>query len=196
MSSGEFRIPISWVWAASIPLVWIGVSIRLEQPLWAQQTSQALVAFGALKGSDFSAAELWRLVASQWLHVKIPHMLFNALVIAGVGQFAELRFGRWTAVSLGMAGGALAQLVTVYALPNAYISGASQAYLTLCGLALTTRAIRSAWWWLAIAAVAVSVGLDLLVSGHGAIKPGHMVGFAVGLFAGFALEVTGRTHES
>ena len=143
------------------------------------------MAFGALKGSDFSASEAWRLVASQWLHVKFPHMLFNTLVIAGVGQFAEVRFGRWTAVSLGVAGGTLAQLVTVYALPDAYISGASQAYLALCGLVLMTGAVRSVWWWIAIvAAVVSSAGLDLLVSGHGTIKPGHMVGFSGWLVCG------------
>jgi membrane associated rhomboid family serine protease len=193
MQFGRRRVPISWIWAASILLVWICVSVRLQQPLWAQQTSQGLVAFGALKGSDFSASEAWRLVASQWLHVKFPHMLFNALVIAGVGQFAEVRFGRWTAVSLGVAGGTLAQLVTVPTLPDAYISGASQAYLVLCGLVLLTGAVRSVWWWIAIVAVVAGAGLDLLVSGHGTIKPGHLVGFAVGSIAGLALKLSGRT---
>jgi membrane associated rhomboid family serine protease len=146
-----------------------------------------------LKGRDFSASETWRLVASQWLHVKFPHMLFNALVIAGVGLFAEVRFGRWTAVSLGVAGGTLAQLVTVYALPDAYISGASQAYLVLCGLVLMTGAVRSVWWWIALVAVVAGAGLDLLVSGHGTIKPGHLASFAAGSIAGLALKLTGRT---
>ncbi|UZE47471.1 rhomboid family intramembrane serine protease [Rhodopseudomonas sp. P2A-2r] len=187
------RIPVSWIWAASIVLVWICVSIRLQQPLWAQQTSQALVAFGTLKGGDFAASEACRLVASQWLHVKFLHMLFNALVIAGVGQFAEVRFGRWTAVSLGLAGGTLAQLVTVYALPDAYISGASQAYLALCGLVLATGAVRSVWWWIAVVAVAIGAGLDLLVSGHATIKPGHLAGFAFGAIAGLALQLAWRT---
>jgi hypothetical protein len=58
-----------------------------------------------------------------------------------------------------------------------------------------TGAVRSVWWWIAIVAVVAGAGLDLLVSGHGTIKPGHMVGFAVGSIAGLALKLTGRTSQ-
>jgi hypothetical protein len=47
--------------------------------------------------------------------------------------------------------------------------------------------------WLEDVAVVAGTGLDLLVSGHGTIKPGQLVGFAVGSIAGLALKLTGRT---
>lgn len=178
---------VSWIWAGSIVLVWLLVAASLGQWPWAQQRSQDLVAFGAIKGQDFTVSQAWRLLASQWLHVKFPHMLFNALVIAVVGQAAEARLGRVGAVAVGLAGGTLAQFVTVLLLPDAFISGASQAYLSLCGLVLVAGARRSCGWWMAIAATFVGLALDLFVSGYGAVKPGHLTGLAFGLVAGIAL---------
>ncbi|WP_254018472.1 rhomboid family intramembrane serine protease [Mesorhizobium escarrei] len=186
---------MSWIWAIGVILAWVVVATSLGQPLWAQQSSQDLVAFGAIKGENFSFPQTWRLLASQWLHVKFPHMLFNALMIASVGQAAEARFGWRTALAVGLIGGTLAQLVTVYSLPDAFISGASQAYLVLCGLVLVTGAIRSFGWWMAIAGVLVGVGLDLFVSSDGAIKPGHLTGLAFGLVSGIALRISQRAVQ-
>jgi membrane associated rhomboid family serine protease len=186
------QICASWIWAVSIILVWIVVAAYLGQPPWAQQRSQDLVAFGAIKGRDFTVSESWRLLASQWLHVKFPHMLFNALIIAVVGRAAETRLGRLGAVAVGLAGGTLAQLVTVLLLPDAFISGASQAYLSLCGLVLVAGASRSFGWWMAVAGTVVAIALDLLVSGHGAVKPGHLTGLVFGLASGLAFRISQR----
>ena len=192
MPSSKLKTCASWIWAASIILVWVVVAKNLGQPLWAQQKSQDLVAFGAIKGEHFSVAQTWKLLASQWLHVKFPHMLFNAFMIGSVGGAALARFGLRTALAVGLIGGTLAQLVTVYSLPDAFISGASQAYLVLCGLVLAAGATRSFGWWMAIAGVVIGVGLDLFVSSHGAIKPGHLTGLAFGLVSGIALRISRR----
>lgn len=189
-SMGKRQISVSWIWAVSIILAWLVVAASLGQPPWAQQRSQDLVAFGAMKGQDFTASQSWRLLASQWLHVKFPHMMFNALVIAVVGRAAEMRLGRLGAVAVGLAGGTLAQLVTVLLLPDAFISGASQAYLSLCGLVLVAGASRSYGWWMAIAATLVGLALDLFVSGHGAVKPGHLTGLAFGLASGILCRIS------
>jgi len=189
---GKHKVRVSWIWAGSVILAWVAVATSLGQPLWAQQSSQELVAFGAMKGENFSLSQAWRLLGSQWLHVKFLHMLFNALMIAAVGQAAEARFGWATALAVGLIGGTLAQLVTVYFLPDAFISGASQAYLALCGLVLVAGPVRSFGWWMAIVGVFVGVGLDLLVSSHGALKPGHVAGLTFGLASGVALRISRR----
>ena len=75
----------------SIVLVWFFVALSLNQPLLMRQHSLDLVGFGAFKGSELTWATAWKLIASQWLHVKGPHMLFNALVIGVVGTVLSKR---------------------------------------------------------------------------------------------------------
>jgi len=181
------RLPWSWLWSLSIALVWLGVAHALGQPISTQQHSLDLVRFGAFKGSDLALAESWRLISSQWLHVKFPHMLFNALIIGLTGQSLSARFGAPVMVGVGVVGGAAGQLAGALVMPDAYISGASQAYLALAGLALFALPRPSAGWWAALVGVLVAVGLDLFVSDHGAIKIGHAVPLALGLLCGVML---------
>src|SRR3954447_13113488 len=129
-------VPLSWIWALSIVVVWTLVAVHLAQPPWAQQSSLDLVRYGALKGADFTWWESWRLIVSQWLHVKFPHMLLNALIIAVVGQAVERVITPWLVIFVAVTGGAVGQLLIVTTRPDAFISGASQAYMALCGFAL------------------------------------------------------------
>jgi membrane associated rhomboid family serine protease len=189
------RISVAWLWAASIVLAWIAVAVALGQPLWQQQHSRDLVDFGAIAGNSFEIGDTWRLIASQWLHVNAPHMLFNALAIGLVGQAAERRLG-WIAVLLvGMLGGVLGQLATVLLQPGAYVSGASQAYLALCGLALPTIGLRSPGWWLALLALLVAICLDVVAAGHGLPKIGHVAAFAAGSLAGLGTRLRAQGTE-
>lgn len=190
------RLPWSWLWALSIVLAWLWVAHTLGQPISAQQHSLDLVRYGAFKGSDFTLAETWRLVASQWLHVKFPHMLINALIIGLIGQSLSRRFGAPIMVGAGVVGGAAGQLAGALVTPDAYISGASQAYLALAGLALVTLSRRSPGWRAALVGAVVAVALDLFVSDHGAVKIGHGAPFALGLLCGVFLRQTAgeQTH--
>lgn len=181
------RAPWAWLWAGSLLVVWTVVAVRLDQPITALQHSRDLVPYGAARGVDFGPLDSWKLLASQWLHVKFPHLLFNALIIGVVGQGAGRKNGWPFTIAVGVLGGALAQLLTLHSQPTAYVSGASQAYLALCGLALTTLSVKTARWWIALLAVAVAAGLDLFISSHGALKIGHVVGMAVGVVAGLAM---------
>jgi len=177
---------IIWIWAMSIVLVWIVVALALGQPLWAQQHSAALTAFGAFKGKTLTMGDAWKLLASQWLHVKFPHMLFNAAIIGLVGAGLTRRMTWLLVLGLGLLGGACGQLTAALLQPGAYISGASQAYLALCGAALILLPWRSVVFWVAIVGTAVSVALDLFVAGHAGVKPGHLVPFVIGLIVGGA----------
>lgn len=179
----------SLIWALSLIVVWLAVAAAMGRPVWATEPSQVLVAFGAIKGAHFDASEAWRLVASQWLHVKAPHMLLNALIIGAVGLAAEQRFGRVTPASTALAGGTLGQLLVVLTAPGAFISGASQACLALCGFALAARALAPWGRTIAILGVLVAVLLDVFVSGHGGVKTGHIVGLAFGLGVGLILRL-------
>jgi rhomboid protease GluP len=186
---------LAWLWALSLIVAWSSVSYRLGQPIWELQRSQALVAFGAFKGEDLTAAEAWRLIACQWLHVAFPHMLFNAAMIASIGRSLEKQTSAAVMLLIGLAGGAAGQFVSSIADPSAFVTGASQAYLALSGaVMLLARPFRSDWW-IAIIGVVVAVGLDLFVSDSGAIKPGHAASFLAGLAcAAFILLVRARPN--
>jgi len=179
---------VSTAWAISLIIVWLLVAYILGQSFWMQQSSRDLVAFGAIKGANFRLNDLWRLVASQWLHVKFPHMLLNALIIACVGSAAEKQTSAILAPLVGLAGGVLGQYCAVLLEPQGFISGASQAYMSLCGLALLVVPWRSAGGIAACLGVIIGVGLDVFVSGAGLVKIGHLAGLMFGLFAGLAIK--------
>lgn len=183
---------VFWVWAASLVLVWIGVALSLNQPLWAQQHSIALTAFGAFEGQTLTFGDAWKLVVSQWLHVKFPHMLFNALIIGLVGTALSRRMAWPWALALGVFGGACGQLAAAILQPEAYISGASQAYLALCGAALILLPWRSVGFGAAVVGTLVGAGLDLFVADHGGIKPGHWIPFLIGAIAGSGVWLASR----
>ncbi len=190
---------ISLAWAASIPVAWFIVALLLDQGPLQQQRSTSLTRYGALLGSDFVLSESWRLIASQWLHVNFKHMIFNALIIASAG-FALERWMRGTTVlMLGTAGGAVAQWTTVRLHPAEYISGASQAYLVLCGmlLAIAFESKGRHLFSIAVSVVGISVAitLDIVISDHHAIKAGHLTGLVFGLTVGALLVVADRRRR-
>ncbi|MFN7390821.1 rhomboid family intramembrane serine protease [Brevundimonas sp.] len=185
---------IIWAWAASILLVWVIVAVSLGQPLWQQQHSRDLTAHGAFLGETLTIGDSWKLMASQWLHVKFPHMLFNVAVIGVVGAGLTRHLSVLLVLSVGLIGGAVGQFTAAVLQPEAYISGASQAYLALCGAGLLILPRRSVGFVATLLGVLVSVGLDLFVSDHAGIKPGHLASFVVGLIAG-GLYLFQHTHR-
>jgi membrane associated rhomboid family serine protease len=182
-----YKPPIAWMWALSLIAAWVLVASQLEQPLWQLQRSPALVAFGAFKGENLTAAGAWRLFVSQWLHVKFPHMLFNALMIGLLGQALQNRTSTWAMLLVGLGGGAVGQYFSAVAYPSLFVSGASQAYLSLCGAILLLFRSSQATWWLAVFGTVVAAGLDVFVSGHGTIKVGHAAAFITGILGGAGL---------
>jgi membrane associated rhomboid family serine protease len=193
MDSTRRSVWLPLLWSASIIIVWFVVAHLLGQQPFHYQPSQKLTRFGALLGQDLVPAEAWRLVASQWLHVHFGHMLFNALIIAIVGAPLARRIGGARVLFLGLAGGTLAQAVTAIVYPQAYFSGASQAYLVLCGLSLLLLPLRSREYRIAfgvaVLGIAAAAALDLLVSESHAIKAGHFVGVIFGAAVGALLRL-------
>jgi membrane associated rhomboid family serine protease len=185
---------LAFAWAASLVLVWIAVALALKQPLLAEQHSHDLVRFGAFKGGAFQGRDPLRLLASQWLHVKFAHMLSNAVIIAVVGRAAAIRNGVLTPLAVGLLGGALGEVTAAVADPQAFVSGASQAAVTLCGLVLLTARIKSFDWAAAAVGTLFAFALDVFVSGHGQFKPGHIVSLIFGLMCGLVWRQQAKNH--
>lgn len=175
--------PLAWVWALSIPLTWFYVAADSGQPPFADQASPLLVHYGVFKGRSLELSEAWRLIASQWLHVKFPHMMFNAIVVGVVANALEKQFSSFHVLAVGVIGGAIGQLASAIAYPDAFMSGASQAALALGGFALLLFPPRTGIWWFAAATALIAFGLDVFISERGAIKAGHVASFIAGLVA-------------
>lgn len=190
------RAAVIWGWSISIVLVWALIAVDLQQPVWMRQHSIDLTAYGAFQGRDFQLPDLWKLITSQWLHVKFPHMLFNALIIGLVGTALLPRLTLSGTLVLGLLGGAAGQVAAAVFQPDAYVSGASQAYLALCGAAIVMLPRRSLGWAAALVGIGVAVILDLFVSGYAGVKPGHVAPLLIGLAVGAALVFTARRRPA
>jgi membrane associated rhomboid family serine protease len=59
---------------------------------------------GALDGATLAAGEWWRLLTSQALHVKLAHLLLNAVGLAIVGTALERRIGWWRLLVIAVVG--------------------------------------------------------------------------------------------
>ena len=172
--------------ACAIVVAWCVAAHALDQPLWASQRSRLLLSIGAANGELLAGGHWWRIVTSQFLHVHVLHMLFNAACLAIVGVALGQRCG-WQGVALVFfLGGSVGQLASVLAYPQLVSSGASQALMALCGAALVLPVGRSIRWFV-LGVVAIQAGLDLYVA-H-TIKAGHGFGFATGGLLGLALRV-------
>ena len=56
------------------------------------------IRYGATYNPLIVAGELWRLVASAFLHLELMHLVFNAIFIYRFGSMVENVFGRWRMV--------------------------------------------------------------------------------------------------
>ncbi|MET0291592.1 MAG: rhomboid family intramembrane serine protease [Steroidobacteraceae bacterium] len=138
---------------------------------------------GAVDGASLSRGEVWRLIASQFLHVHAPHMLFNALGMLAVGSVLERR-GAWVFGLIALVGGSAGQVASVIAYPELVSSGASQSLMALCGAALLLSRTRPA---LLLVGFILAVQIVLDVRAAQTLKAGHVAGFAAGLLLAGAL---------
>lgn len=152
---------------------------------------------GALDGATLAAGEWWRLLSSQALHVKLAHMLLNAVGLAIVGTALERRIGWWRLLSVALAGGAIGQLTSALAYPTLVSSGASQAALALVaalGVDVARQRIRrdacldiSGWIGIVGATLYLCISLALDLSAAHTIKVGHSAAFVAGALLMVAL---------
>lgn len=184
------------LWAVSLLVAWCAMAFALHQPPWAQQSSRDLMVFGVIKGDYFDWTQSWKLIASQWLHVKAPHMLLNAFVIGGVGLAAEARWGRVLPCTIALAGGTLSQVLLVILEPQAFLSGASQAYMALCGFVMVAGRIGRFGLGLAWAGVLIGITIDLFISDLGQIKVGHAFPIVFGIASGLLIMAQSNTAFS
>jgi len=146
--------------------------------------------YGGVTFAHLGNLELWRLFASQLIHAKQMHMLFNVLSLALLGLFLERYIHSLKFLLLWFVSGSIGTLIsTLFAAPPWNLgTGASQAVLGIAafGLALFLRGVIPSKWFVTILCFTLipAFALDFIYAGYP--KPGHIVGFLIGLIAGVA----------
>lgn len=146
--------------------------------------------YGGITVTHLADLELWRLFASQLVHVKQLHMLYNVMSLALLGWCIERHVGGLRVFALWFFAGAIGTLSgTLSATPPWNLgTGASQAVLGIAGFGLVLflhGVIRPRWFVVVLClTILPAFALDFIYAGYP--KPGHVVGFVLGGIAGIS----------
>lgn len=184
---------LSWVLFGSILISWALAAVALDQPVLAVQHSKRLLELGAVNGDLLEAGEWWRLVVSQFLHSRAPHMMLNALAVLLTAALIESTAGRWWLLAIYFVGGCVGQYASVAFYPAMASSGASQALMSLCGAALLICRSRISYL-VVVPVLAVQLTLDLWAAGT--VKAGHGWGLAAGILLGSVAVMVSRRRAA
>jgi len=147
-----------------------------------------LETYGGVTFSHLRNRELWRLFASQLVHSKQIHMLYNVMSLALLGIFLERHIHVVKFFLLWFIAGTVGTLVsTLFVEPPWNLgTGASQAVLGIAafGLVLSLKGINSSNWLRVTLCFSMipAFALDFIFAGHP--KPGHITGALIGALAG------------
>ena len=157
-------------------------------------------AYGGTTFEDLRDLELWRMALAQMLHVKMPHMLFNAVCLFLLGSLLENVIGPAKLLLLWLVAGGIATVISpvLVEAPWNVGTGASQAVFAFAGCAAVFAMARrlSRRWTIGLVALAVLPGLLLDFVFAGYPKPGHVAGFFLGAVFGLIyLRLRQRTSD-
>lgn len=175
----------------AIVLYWTFIALQSGQSIYETQNSRLLLKYGAVDGQLLNQGDYWRIVASQFIHVYMYHMLVNIAFILLFGIYIERYFGLFALLFIYFFGGIVGQYASVIFNPSLVSSGASQALCSLAGF-LLTRFVK-VWRTSIVTGITVLLFiliqsfLDLRSGGH--LKEGHIYGFITGVIISFSLYI-------
>jgi len=187
--------PVTLLLVAALWVVFAAESVQKG----GSESPATLFRFGASTSTTLYHGELWRLVASCFVHRGLAHIAGNTLVLLTLGSVAELLYGRPRYLALYLASGVGGAVTTALTSgPAALGVGASGAVYGLAGALLVTpwRAeqgmTRQTARDLRIVLCAV-VLVSLLLGGRlGGSFATHAGGLATGALLGLALRLASR----
>ena len=144
--------------------------------------------YGGVTFAHLSNLEFWRLFASQLIHAKQIHMLYNVLCLTLLGLCLERYIHTVKLLLLWFVSGAVGTLIgTLFVAPPWNLgTGASQAVLGMAalGFVLSINGINSSKGLVVILCLSIipAFALDFINAGYP--KPGHIVGVLIGAIAG------------
>jgi membrane associated rhomboid family serine protease len=157
------------------------------------QPAGAFINDGALKGSDISNGEYWRLITSGFLHAGFIHIAFNMYLLWYLGRLLEptlghIRFAAIYVTSL-LAGSFGALLLSN---PDTVTIGASGAVFGLMGAAVVEFRRRGVGFLESGIGVLILLNLGLSFIVPGIAIGGHIGGLIGGVLAALAINLGTR----
>lgn len=140
--------------------------------------------YGGVTLDHLAKLEFWRIFASQLIHAKQIHMLYNVLCLTLLGMVLERHIRAPGFVCVWFAAGAVGTLVsTLFSAPPWNLgTGASQAVIGIAafGLVLHLKGAIASRWLVVVVCIALLPAFTLDFMHVGYPKPGHLAGALVG----------------
>ncbi len=186
-------------------VLWIVFALESVQK-GGSDNATVLFRFGATTSATLSDRELWRLVASTFVHRGFAHIAVNALVLLVTGSIAETLYGRLRYLALYLAAGVGGALTTVLVSgPGDIGVGASGALYGLAGAIIvatwtrrgalsreTARDLRLLLVVTVPASLLAGLALHMSIAAHiGGVVTGTLLALVMELALG-----TGRRREA
>lgn len=192
VAPAPLRLPLAQPRAVYVFLAIIAIVFVIEELSGGSQEPEVLVGLGANYGEYVTGGEYWRLITSNFLHIGLLHLLFNAYALYVLGQEAEALYGGSRFVVIFLLSGVSGSLAS-YAFTYGLSAGASTAIFGLIGT-LIAFFVRNRQLFgvlgssrltnlLVVAAFNIIYGLSNPVIDNW----GHLGGFAGGLTLGWLL---------
>ncbi len=166
-----------------------GLAYYLHGTPWSTVNLTELRTYGGFDFQQFSQGEVWRLITSQFVHVKQFHMVFNVLCLLLLGISIEPLLGKIKTLLLWFVPGALGIMASVYfsTYSEEVGTGASQAIMGLLAASITIiyRGLIYPFWLKSVVIIISFVALFLDFYTTHYPKPGHIIGFVCGLFLAY-----------
>ena len=180
-------------------VVSVGVNFQISGSAFGKITITELEPFGGFTYKHILDLELWRLVVSQFIHVKQFHMIYNAFSLFALGYVLERKLGSSVFLLIWFIAGSIGTFASTFTVPEPWNlgTGGSQAILGLAAAGLTMYLKRHIEGKLALIVLGFSIvpafALDLIFSEHHLPKVGHVVSFSLGVMLLYGFQQRGKT---
>jgi len=156
--------------------------------------------YGAVNNQQLMNGEWWRLLTSQFIHVRQLHMLFNIVALFFVGSAVERAVGPLKFWLIWLLSGVAGMWASIYRVPPPFDvgSGASQALMGVVGAGVvivsrnnaSPRRFRSLLVLVGLIQVAIDIGAARYP------KPGHVAAFVVGSILAYCIPTSSDISQA
>ena len=200
-ASIQVRLPTSrplltYVLIGINALVWLAMTL-----MGGSENPQILLLFGAKYNPLIVAGQYWRLFTACFIHIGLPHLLFNAYALLRFGIDVESRYGHARFAVLYTLSGLMGSVLSFLGNPS-LSAGASGAIFGLIGAVIaffvSHRDEFGAWGRRRLSSLLVIAGYNLVfgLANPGIDNLGHIGGLVAGLALGWALSPEYRLAPS
>ncbi|WP_262121008.1 rhomboid family intramembrane serine protease [Anaerococcus sp. Marseille-Q5996] len=160
-----------------------------------------LVRFGAVVKSEVANGQWWRLFTASFIHIGLPHILFNMYFLYQVGPVFERLYGSRNYLIIYLLAGIMGNLVSfAFGNPATVSAGASTSLYGLFGLAIGILlnyrgdSMLSSFGSSFLSIIAINIIYSLIRPGIGVL--GHLGGLLAGVILAGVFPIINRSLQT